>query len=301
MVKLYNPNVFFTVVGLNGFEAAVLCPFHQDSNPSASFNIRTGLFHCFACNFGLTIKQLCRELDIDKSNLYLKQDQKIAFVTLTKEQYEQQVSWIDYMKSPLATDNLYLIFRSVSNELIEKYQIRYSNNCIVFPQTKFDGGVEGVQIRKLNGEPKYKFIGRRTPIWPAPDLKLIDINKPVYLTEGNFGALRAISAGLQAFSVQSAGGISNATQVLSGLNVIVVFDSDMAGTIGAIKGLFAGWKVAYPTIEADEAFIDEWKHFDNNLDSLTTRNISDLKYKLGDPKKVSKMLKSYLTGYQSHG
>lgn len=30
-------------------EAIVLCPFHNDTNPSLSINLRTGLYHCFGC------------------------------------------------------------------------------------------------------------------------------------------------------------------------------------------------------------------------------------------------------------
>jgi hypothetical protein len=301
MVALFNPNVFFTVAMLNGYEASVLCPFHQDSDPSASFNIKTGLFHCFACNFGLTIKQLCRELNVSKAEAYLKPDQRITFILPIKELNDSSIQWIDYIKSPLAFNNRYLAFRGVSNEFVEKYKIRYSNNCIVFPQVKPNGQEEGVQIRKLEGHPKYKFIGKRTAVWPMIDIKTIDINKPVYLTEGNFGALRAISSGLQAFSTQSAGGIERAISVLMGLDIVVVFDSDTAGTIGMIKGLFSGWRVAYPTFEADEAFVSEWKNFDLNLDKMTTRNISKLKDKLNDPKKITRILRHHQLGYAANG
>jgi len=34
----------------NGNELLALCPFHDDSNPSLSANIQTGLFNCFGCN-----------------------------------------------------------------------------------------------------------------------------------------------------------------------------------------------------------------------------------------------------------
>ncbi|MBW1991840.1 MAG: DNA primase, partial [Deltaproteobacteria bacterium] len=35
--------------GTNGNHLA-LCPFHHDTKPSLSVNLRTGLFRCFACD-----------------------------------------------------------------------------------------------------------------------------------------------------------------------------------------------------------------------------------------------------------
>ena len=35
---------------LSNGEWQVLCPFHEDRNPSMTVNVRTGMFNCFACN-----------------------------------------------------------------------------------------------------------------------------------------------------------------------------------------------------------------------------------------------------------
>ena len=32
-----------------GDEVQVLCPFHEDGDPSLSINLKTGLFHCHGC------------------------------------------------------------------------------------------------------------------------------------------------------------------------------------------------------------------------------------------------------------
>ena len=34
---------------INGDDLIGLCPFHEDSKPSLSVNLRTGMYHCFAC------------------------------------------------------------------------------------------------------------------------------------------------------------------------------------------------------------------------------------------------------------
>ncbi|MFP3869106.1 MAG: CHC2 zinc finger domain-containing protein [Desulfobacteraceae bacterium] len=35
-----------------GDEAKALCPFHEDTSPSLSVNLRTGKYYCFGCNAG---------------------------------------------------------------------------------------------------------------------------------------------------------------------------------------------------------------------------------------------------------
>ena len=42
----------------SGHEWQCLCPYHEDTQPSFSVNVRKGLFVCYACNAKGTIKQL---------------------------------------------------------------------------------------------------------------------------------------------------------------------------------------------------------------------------------------------------
>lgn len=48
----------------SGDEVLSLCPFHQDSKPSFHFNVRKGLFICFACGEKGSAKKLARRLDM---------------------------------------------------------------------------------------------------------------------------------------------------------------------------------------------------------------------------------------------
>ena len=52
------------IVNTTGDEAMVRCVVHDDSKASMQFNLRSGLWVCFACHAGGSIKRLCRELGI---------------------------------------------------------------------------------------------------------------------------------------------------------------------------------------------------------------------------------------------
>jgi 5S rRNA maturation endonuclease (ribonuclease M5) len=55
----------------NGQEILLCCPFHPDSNPSCSFNIRKGCYWCFACRATGTTRTLFTELvGGDEKDLY---------------------------------------------------------------------------------------------------------------------------------------------------------------------------------------------------------------------------------------
>jgi DNA primase len=47
----------------NGLEWQALCPYHEDSSPSFSVNIRKGLFICYACGAKGNMKQLAEHLN----------------------------------------------------------------------------------------------------------------------------------------------------------------------------------------------------------------------------------------------
>ena len=49
---------YFSDVDFEGkSEVKVLCPFHDDTHPSASINVEKNLFHCFVCGAGYSEEQ----------------------------------------------------------------------------------------------------------------------------------------------------------------------------------------------------------------------------------------------------
>ena len=54
------------VINRNGDEWMVRCVVHDDSKASMQFNVRKGVWVCFACHAGGSIKRLCREMGISE-------------------------------------------------------------------------------------------------------------------------------------------------------------------------------------------------------------------------------------------
>lgn len=55
---------YFNNVDFNGAEEVkVLCPFHSDTNPSASINTEKSLFHCFVCGVGYNEAQFIAKIN----------------------------------------------------------------------------------------------------------------------------------------------------------------------------------------------------------------------------------------------
>ena len=62
-----------------------LCPFHEDRNPSFSFNAENGLFCCHSGNCGVSgnAYQYAKDMGIDNPNQYIVDDNITSSVTLS--------------------------------------------------------------------------------------------------------------------------------------------------------------------------------------------------------------------------
>ncbi len=58
---------------INGDDLIGLCPFHEDSKPSLSVNLRTGMYHCFACGAsGNYIQFVAQKYGLSSKDAYKK-------------------------------------------------------------------------------------------------------------------------------------------------------------------------------------------------------------------------------------
>src|SRR5690554_3670143 len=79
-------------------EVKVLCPFHNDTNPSAFINTNKSLFHCFVCQEGYNEKQFISKIN----NISLKEAEKVLNKIKESQTYanwriEQEAQlWADY-------------------------------------------------------------------------------------------------------------------------------------------------------------------------------------------------------------
>ena len=254
-------------------EARCFCPFHDDHRPSASFNIISGLFNCFGCGVGMKKEELAKELN---GNIVLLKgiDKHIRGEWWDDDFNYSAFSVLPRAGGPKLTKNVreasgYLGNRMVSLALAREMDIRAADNGVAFLIKNGIQTVVGAQIRQYEREPKYLFYGRRMPVWPFWKLTDIRREKVIYLTEGVFGALRARTAGLDAFATMGASALRDAVKALEGRPVIGVFDPDYAGAMAMAKLISVGIPIAFPMYLADETSVTEWQYFDHHPQTIS--------------------------------
>jgi hypothetical protein len=266
MTQYFDPRgLGLEIDEINGFEVTTLCPFHDDHHPSATFNMRTGLFHCFQCGVGMNANQVAHSLGTRAARI----DMPLSGGVKRRE----QVEWRNVLNAPLAIDNPYLHGRGITNASVVEYQIRDVGYGVAFPNLMPNGTVIGAQIRRYDGEPRYIFVGSRSPVWPiTPMLK----TGTVYVVEGVFGALKGLQAGFQTVAVMGASAIHAANRLLNGRPTASLFDNDFAGYLGMAKLLYLrGARAHIPGAEVDEMNVDQWRAMVESHDF--TISISDLR------------------------
>jgi len=220
---------------VSGDEVQVLCPFHDDHKPSASFNMAKGLFYCYACGVAANARKLSIELG---TNIHTLKDASIL------EKIQDEKEWRQLLYSPLAIDNEYLHSRGVTNDQIRHWQIRHFDERIIFPLYRPSPTICGVQERITGGSSAYRYIvhGDKPPLWPLDD-SFYSERRPI-LVEGVFGALRLRSFGVVAFATIGSQVTNRLIRALNGRTPTVWYDNDYAGYVGSAKLLLGSNAVA---------------------------------------------------------
>jgi len=210
-----------------GNEVQVLCPFHADHTPSASFNVKKGLFYCYTCGLGTSAKKIANELGGEVISL-----KDTSFLKFIKDEKE----WRPLLYAPRAIDHPYLQQRGVSNGQVDRYDIKELSDGVGFPLWNWDGTILGLQKRKTGGRgrtSRYILYGEKPAIWPMAAV-FLDLKRPL-LVEGVFSVLLLEKFGARAFAVLSSQITIRTIRVLNGRYPRVWFDNDYAGYVGAAK------------------------------------------------------------------
>lgn len=242
-----------SVTSIRGNEARCLCPFHSDHTPSATFNIVTGQFFCFACGETSNVNRLVYEL-----GGYVAPYNAELVAKYSRGAEGREWEWV--LSASPAFANSYLEGRGLSDDDIGKFGIREFSDGIAFVLRDMRGAPVGAQLRFYEGSPRYLTLGEKPSLWPMPELRTVGPRNPVVLTEGIFGAIRGRQFGINAFAVIGAASAPGAVRWMNGFSKRgVMFDDDKAGHIAAAKMLaLGGWAAFCPGTEADECSSDTW-------------------------------------------
>lgn len=203
-------------------EAHILCPWHDDSNPSLHLNITNGSYHCYGCGKSGSIDQL------------------IADNTFIEEQV------VDAMHSALVTEGGVLGFllqaRRVTGETVRKYKLGYNGGRIAIPVRDNEGRCVNVRLYKPGDKTGSKVVSYGAGFggvrwFPHPP----ETEDQVIICEGEMDCLLARQMGLPAFT--TTGGarawFDNLNPPLFGKDVLLCYDMDRSGRDGAAKAISA--------------------------------------------------------------
>lgn len=224
----------------NRGEVKVLCPFHDDVDPSANVNIDKELFHCYVCNLGMDEASFMSEVTgLDKSK---------AVALLSEISANSFKDWEITFKADLwADDDLlkHVEALQLSRETISKYGLGKAevNNISVLAIPIFYNGslmdirryniLKDKKLHKMSGNVGAK-IGW---VFPYDTWKETKDNK-TYIFEGEKDTLLALELGINAICITGgAGTLPNdyTIDAFKGTEVVICYDNDEAGIKGSAK------------------------------------------------------------------
>ena len=224
-----------------------LCPFHDDTKPSFSFNTDSGLYKCHSCGEQGNAYQLAVHLRLPKPHQYIKNNGSY--------QPLHQVASSDLDEKPkIPQENLIEKLNKFKSNLKNKsHMIPTFNNYPIWDSKLFDvcglglddndnwafgyydkGELIGIKIHK-----PCRWIGNGKCKWYLVDMiAKYDRNKPLYICEGEKDTISALTIGKQA--VCGSAGCNSIPKDLDWLKdwnatIYICYDNDDAGLIGSDK------------------------------------------------------------------
>lgn len=239
-----------------GDKLLVICPFHDDSNPSAVFNLTKGDFYCFTCGKFANKHQLAKQTG---GSVSYTRSRRIK----AKARPESVKNLLALVKrKPLAYDDKYLVYRGVDNKTVKKLQIRQDDWAIYMPQYANGEVVSYIARRKQAKKYKYMKVGKQLPVYPFSALEDFDRFQRLYVVENTFGAIRGLQFGHQVVSTFGVNINSRVGSMLRGFrDIVLLFDPDEAGLKGYKNALsqIPYAQCAAPMKSSDELNQKQWQ------------------------------------------
>lgn len=230
----YFKKYFDEVDNWNNEEVKVLCPFHEDTHPSASINTYKDLFHCWVCNIGYNEEQFIARINGISNSDALKLLNK--YQVQDKWEVEKGLLWSD---QTMLTKVMSLGF---SKELIEEMKLglikdevgkKYLGIPIYYNNILVD--VRRYNIMKYENQPKMKSNDNARVGWLVPYDKFLSSNEICYLFEGEKDMLMARELGINAYTLTGGAGAVPNEYVINAFkdkDIVICYDNDDAGHKG---------------------------------------------------------------------
>lgn len=207
-------------LGLQITRHKCLCPFHDDTHPSLSFNLRKNTFRCFVCGehggvidivmrlLGVDFKGACSWLGTGTSTSSSPSSSTSSSTSFTPKKYAK------YFDHPYLSDaaRRFLFGERLLDERVVRWcrltswRDRNGTDWLQVPYYDMEGNLIGVQWRNLTDSlPRFRFpYGSRCSIYNLPVLKMLGHGEDLWITEGCSDCWAMLSAGHKAIAIPSA-------------------------------------------------------------------------------------------------
>ena len=220
-------------------EVKVLCPFHNDTSPSASINIKKDLFHCWVCGIGYNEQQFLSRVN----NISLSDAHKIVLKTNETTHDWKLVEKAELWANPTFLKKVEeLGFNTKTIDELHLGLVKDSKGRAYLGYPVFYNGVlmdiRRFNISKFEGVPKIMSnAGAEAGFIISYDdwVKTKDLT---YIFEGEKKMALARSLGLNAITITGGANARPNDFVLNGFkdrDVVICYDNDDAGRDGAFK------------------------------------------------------------------
>lgn len=219
-------------------EVKVLCPFHDDTHPSASVNTQKGLFHCWVCNVGYNEEQFVAKMNnistadaiklLGKYNLNDDWNYNKGLLW-SDTNFLERVKGLGLSEDLISSMNLGLVRPEGSNKRLLGIPVFY-NNILV--------DVRRYNLLKYDGVPKCCSNENAESGWIIPYDSFLNSNEPCYLFEGEKDMLIAREYGLNAYTLVSGAGATPNQNIIGAFkdkDIVLCYDNDEAGYNGMVN------------------------------------------------------------------
>lgn len=254
---------YFDSIVKKGNELVAKCPFHDDTTPSFSINSETGLWRCHAgCGGGsvfdfvmrkenIEFKQafeiVCQSAGVDAIPYRAATKPKPAIVVEEEEKPEIPESIVDvaYERLTRADDLMKFLHehRGITTKTIVDFKLGWDGERYTIPirdehgvlknirryKPKSIGKDKMISFAQFSGKKKFTYGQARLFPLPLPD------GDPIIFCEGEMDCMIATQEGFHAVTATSGAGTFNPewAPLFAGLDVVIAFDNDRAGRVGA--------------------------------------------------------------------
>ena len=220
-------------LGLAVHHHKALCPFHDDSNPSLTFNVRKNRYRCFVCDahggtIDLVMKYLnkdflsaCRWLndvsgslvDFDRFSNQFSSDFERSDQSKSKpfdaSRYARffERPWLSPEARKFLFDERKLDPRVIRWCRLTSWRDKQGTPWLQTPYYDRDGKLIGIQNRNLikGATPRFRFpTGAQCSIYNLPVLNLLKPGETLFIAEGCSDCWSLLSSGHKAIAIPSA-------------------------------------------------------------------------------------------------